>query len=418
MSNWLRDWMQSENVASLKQLDRALKDDRARKRLWDLAEQVPYTTEPLPPLTGPTVLAGTGMDLSGRLDSCFGSNCRQHDIERLFSKVWHYFDHIVIVGPSAQAARENLRNDMEDRALLKVRADAQLLLYLSDVGAEDMVFFREKPPACIQEHFKKHARNVGIRSVNKLVEIEAMRLLPNAHIIVEEHDGHWDYALTHEDLEHKRWGAVPKLQGGDDIRLAVCRDVATSFAAYLTSDIRTARSLRVPLGSSARIHGHMLSRIRTGLMPATAGNVAFDLDLPVLHGVSPKDLLALRRDEHESFEKFRTNLRRAVEERLAYSSDVQRVESEIQQDLINPALNEISLRLRKAEEAFQRKNRINISLAVLSIACGLLGEVGLATVFAAATTASAVAAEAKIIEERRDIALEEMYFLWKAANLK
>jgi hypothetical protein len=411
--SWLGDWLQSEGIPSTSQLDRALKDMEVRKRLWSAAAEVPYTTVPLPQLTGPAILAGKAIDLSGELDCCLAWDCRQRDIDSLFSKVWHYFDNIVLVGPSAANIRQAIEDDNEDWALLKTRADAQLLFYLRDVGAEEMVLFREKPPACL-EHMAEHARSVGIGNVDDLIETEARRLASGARIKVQPHDDHLDYSLNHDLLEHRRWGAVPLTEDEREVELAACRDVAADFAAHLTSDMRAACALRLPLGAVVNIHGDMLARIQGGIL---AEDVAFNLEFPVLRGISPRDLLILRQDEHESFEVFRNALRKAIEERIARTKDPQAVISEIQRDLIAPALADISLRLRRAEESLNSKHRINIALGVISVACGLLGDPSLAVAFTAATAVGAATVESKAIDDKRAIALSEMYFLWKAKEM-
>ena len=158
---WFTEWIQSEGITSPTEVDLALRDGNVRTRLWDAATDVPYATRSLPASTDTSVLAGAAMDLSGQLDCCLAWECRQRDIDRLFSKVWHYFDRVVIVGPSAYVIRSAHESGNEDWAIAKVKADAQLLFYLRDAGAESMMVFREKPPACV-DHITDRAESVGI----------------------------------------------------------------------------------------------------------------------------------------------------------------------------------------------------------------------------------------------------------------
>ena len=97
--------------------------------------------------------------------------------------------------------------------------------------------------------------------------------------------------------------------------------------------------------------------------------------------------------------------------------DAENVALEIRRDVIDPALNDISLRLRRAEESLRTKHLVSIGLSSLSIACGLLGDASLAAGLFAAAVAGAGVIENKGIEDRKEVSLSDMYFLWKASQL-
>ena len=125
------------------------------------------------------------------------------------------------------------------------------------------------------------------------------------------------YVFNHPRFEHTVWGAVEHKMLSEfseaDLRRSVLRDVAQRYLAHLSSDVRTARLARAPLGSTVWFHGRLLKRSSNRLTPA---DVAFNLELPVLKHVPVELLMKMRRDEGDAFQRFRDSLRRGITERL------------------------------------------------------------------------------------------------------
>jgi hypothetical protein len=151
--------------------------------------------------------------------------------------------------------------------------------------------------------------------------------------------------------------------------------------------------------------------------------VAFQLDLPVLRNVPIDTLVRLRTDEHDAFTRFRYRLRQAIAERARTSCDRRAIDiaTEIRRDLIDPEVERIRQRLKKAEQLLAKKSAVGVTLGGMVTVCGLLAGVdpSLATVAGIGTVSTVIgAAAAKDIEERAGASLADMYFLWKASQHK
>jgi hypothetical protein len=411
---WLYDWIDTFEIKELSQAENLLKDAGLRKDLQKRAAEVPFTTEEISPSDTPTIVAGRAIDLSGELD-CFAWECMKKQVDKLFSHVWHYFDRIVVVGPSAHKYSSLLKPDAEPQVIERLLTYVRLLLYVREIGAEDLLIFRQKRPPC-EVHLEEHLKEVGLDSTLMLGDELIEKLASRAEISAEVHDDHLDYTFIHPEFEHTVWGAIKKSDARSDIELrhAVTASVIKRYLANLASDIYTAQVLGSPLGSTVHFHGQLLNTFKAGLEEA---DVAFQLKLPVLEEVSPDVLLKVRYDERPHFEKFRQSLRLAIKQRLenASSEKANEIAEEIRRDVINPALNDIELRLKAAKSAVTKKTGLSLSLGALATTCGLLtANPFLIAAGATPAVGYTIAAGQKFIEENRDITLSDMYFLWQA----
>lgn len=411
---WLYDWIDTFEVKDVNQAQSLLEDPGLRKDLRKRAAQVTFSTEEIPANDAPTIVAGRAIDLSGELD-CFAWECMKKQVDRLFSHVWHYFDRIVIVGPSAHAFSSSWNQDTEPQKIERLLTYIRLLLYIRDIGAEDLLVFRQKRPAC-EVHLEDHLKEVGMEPTLMLADKLIEPIASKAEISTRVHNDHLDYMFTHPEFEHSVWGAIKKSEAQSEAKLrhAVTESVFRRYLANLASDVWTAQTLSSPLGSTVNFHGQLLSAFKAGLEDA---EVAFNLELPILKGISPENLLKIRRDEHLHFEKFRQSLRLAIRERLENASGekADEIADEIRRDVINPSLSDIELRLKAAKKAVAKKAGLGLTLGALVTTCGLLTlnpvimGIGITT-----AVGGAVPAGHKFIEETRDIELSDMYFLWQA----
>jgi hypothetical protein len=411
---WLYDWIDTLEVKELNHAESLLKDAGLRKDLRKRATEIPFTTEEIQPSDNPTIVAGQAIDLSGQLD-CLHWDCLKKQIDNLFSHVWHYFDRIVVVGPSAHEYSRLLSPDVEPQVIERLLNHIRLLLYIREIGAEDLLIFRQKRPPC-EMHFEDHLKEVGLDPELMLADDLVAQLASKSEIVAEPHEDHFDYSFTHPEFEHTVWGAVDKSSARSDVELrhAVTTSVMKKYLSSLASDIRTAQVLDSPLGSTVSFHGQLLKTIKAGLKEA---DVAFHLRLPVLENISPAILLKIRYDEKLHFEKFRQSLRLAIRQRLdnVSSEKATEVAEEIRKDVINPALNDIELRLKAAKSAVTKKASLSVALGAFATTCGFLtANPFLIAAGATPAVGYTIAAGQKFIEEKRDIALSDMYFLWQA----
>src|SRR5688572_17107773 len=137
---WLSHWMDRHSITSIAGARAALQCGSAR----DDAIHIAATYLPVDACapSGPIILAGRALDLSGDLD-VYAWDIMRRRVDTLFKRVWHYFDKVIIVGADARhfAERWTDKAKFDERLLLFV----QLILYLREIGAEDLVLFVQKP---------------------------------------------------------------------------------------------------------------------------------------------------------------------------------------------------------------------------------------------------------------------------------
>jgi hypothetical protein len=412
---WLFQWIDACGIRSVDQARKHLRDTASKRAIVDLAAAQPYTTEPLPPGTTPSLVAGRGLDLSGDLD-CLHWECRRRQVDHLITRVALYFDRVVIVGaPAHQVVTdfEVLDPGQFDERLL---SHIQLLLYLREIGAEKLLYFRQKPPAC-KLHWRERTQDAGMGEIADFTDREAERLQELAEIYLKPHENHFDYQFDHPDFEHSVWGAIDAGVDAGNSRVEldrrVCAAVFQKYLVHLASDVRAANSLQSPLGCSVKYHNRLLSFLRR---PSAVPDVAFALALPVLSGVPPSELLRLRSEEQDAFTRFRQALSQAITERIASqkANNGSAVASEVFRDLIEPALANIHDRLRRAQRALAKKAVISLSLGALATTCGLLSATSVLVAAGFGGVLGALNAEHKFIDEQKEVELSDLYFAWLA----
>jgi len=411
---WLYKWLDHFDVRSERTAKRRLREQRAAATLRRLARETPYTTEPLATHAVPSITAGCGIDLTGNLD-CLHWDCLKARVDDLLTHVCLYFDRVVVVGPSAfvlSEAYKSSRGDTDARVLSYIK----LLLYLRKIGADKLLVFRQKPPACVI-HASDRAEQAGLETGEAFLQGEIAYLAHAARVAFKEHGDHYHYTFNHPDFEHTVWGTLPRTIAKaprSALIASACNSVVTRYLAHLASDARTAAILATPLGSTIRYHARMLERRST----ATEGDVAFQIGVPILRGLDPIHVLAIRQADGDAFARFRSALRLAINERLrvAPSDRARELALQIESDILRPALADVRQRLGSAKRALAGKASLNIALGALATSCGLLtGQLpllaaGLAGAFGALT------AQQKYVDERREVGLRDMYFLWRVVD--
>lgn len=201
---WLFDWLDTHNARDVTDAQKLLGETRPRKELRERVANVPYETEMLPQSEGPTIVAGCAIDLSGHLD-CYAWECMKKQVDNLFSHVWHYFDQVVVVGPSAFEISKYWSDRTESQVMKRLLNYIRLLFYIRQIGAEDMLIFRQKRPAC-QIHLQQHLEEVGLQSTLARADNIIEKLSRKAEIKTKVFRNHIDYVFIHPEFEHTLWG--------------------------------------------------------------------------------------------------------------------------------------------------------------------------------------------------------------------
>ena len=343
---WLYDWFDEHD---LDDVDGAISALSSKSVLQDFREKSWMGDEDgqAPVLSDNAVFAGRGIDLSGRLH-CSHPECLAKEVDELFSRVWHYFDEIVVedtISHSVAAHWDELNADEAERDGW-LAEHLWVPLHLRQVGGADLVRFRQKPPV----------NPVGWRDrVPAGLEPAFDRLDEFVELFVDEavfenhvRDGVETWTFNHPLLQHTAWGHLtPDLaDAGSDLemRRRMARTVVERFAMHLAVDVAGARAVNAPLGIVTPLHREFLAPTDS---PLTSSDVAFNLELPFLDGIPLETLLEIRRDERDHFERFRDSLRLAIAERIrsGSSEDPEQLADEIRKDVIEPELRKIRGRL-------------------------------------------------------------------------
>jgi hypothetical protein len=234
--------------------------------------------------------------------------------------------------------------------------------------------------------------------------------------------GEVTFAVAHPDLEHTRWLTMASAETmalpEAILKRKLLERVAETYVQHLVTDLIAARFCKAPLAATMWAHHQLLAQN----CDDHVASAAFHLELPVVDSVPIPTLLQIRKDEGDAFERFRGRLRQAFTESLSAqktSKDVEKAALEIRRDLIDPELREIRARLKRGTSALGKKSVVGIILGGLATTCGLLAgaptPVAVSAGFAVASAAAATGT-AKLIDERSEVAMSDIYFLWKAVK--
>ena len=412
-SYWLYNWLDSNEIISTEDAGKALENLKKSNSLRELAGS--YSEEPLQSPER-SLLAGKGIDFSGDLD-CRGLECREKQVDELFRRAWHYFDVLIVADPFRHAVAHhwNTPQSLSNEWFLSY---IHTLLYLRKIGAESLVVFREKPPAC-HDHWEKHASEIGLGQL-------AEKIGPLAKILSEESDfgfedrtdGGVDYSFSHPNLEHTQWGELHPSEdikkSLPDLKLAVViSKITEEFIPHLTSDIQAAGTAKAPLGSVVWLHKELL---RSMTKKPAIPQVAFELKLPVVDQIPISLLLNLRKDRRPAFDRFRNRLELAIKEylRIAPDKDASQIGYQIQMDIIEPELSEIGMQLKQAERLLLKKAATGVFYGAFITTVGLL--TGYPNLGPTALVATGGTALTKWVEDIDKISMSNMYFLWEAVG--
>jgi hypothetical protein len=279
---WVYTWLDGNRIRTIDELGASLASADVIKDLKQSAKLVieswrisDVEARPL------SLIAGAGIDLSGRLD-CNATECRRAQVDRLFRRAWHYFQTVVARDAIAEdlVVHENCP-DAEIRKRLLPHFETVLMV--RELGADALVEFMPRVPACFK-HWQAHAREAGIEDIAAREKHIVDQLLRATSIALEsEHDG-VVCTMNNPDFSHTQWVHLPqeKIKGRTErqIKRDALRTVVRGFLVHLTADVSAAKKYGGALGSTIPMFQKLLSN-----RSEEVGNVAFEVELPALDGL-------------------------------------------------------------------------------------------------------------------------------------
>lgn len=419
-NSWLFSWFEEMGLRSADDVDRALRDPKQRATLAGIIETASNNVS-TPDVSGESsVVAGQSIDLSGWGASCMSEGCLRMVADSLFARAWHFFDNVVVVGPSARHLQLVSTRESSDRLDYVIRSYYGLYRYLAGAGALKYLRFSEKRRVNLKESTADYVTRNEFARISKFQQDWVADMQERASFGYEHIRRGKGYRVTVElpELEGRYSNFVQASKSTDKRKVArkALNSIYEMFATSLLYDISYARMHGAPLGSVHAVHENLLTDQLSGPKPA-GRDVAFNIPMPFIDGLSTKEMLRIREQESASFEVFRSAIRKAIAERVKVAEDGERafdIAIEIAEDVIGPALADIENRLNATLRSLVRGASIGLAVG------GTVATVGLLTAFpVAGPIAGAVLALPDIrnyLNARRDVETSEMYFLWKLSQ--
>ena len=196
---------------------------------------------------------------------------------------------------------------------------------------------------------------------------------------------------------------------------SMAKNMYSTACIATVGDVALARQMEAPLVTNV---GTATPFVRRPTKSATINDVALSLQLPILEGVKTERILKFREENRPQYEQFRAALTVAIREAIARleTGDPRLIADSVRREYVVPALAEIQAGLATAKRAFSIKAGSTASVGGALVTVGLLS--GMPVIFGTgvATVASASLSFHKFLDDRRQVELSDMYFLWKASR--
>ncbi|WCO67389.1 hypothetical protein PO878_01485 [Iamia majanohamensis] len=409
---WIRQWLDALDLSDVTSVGEAIKNAAN----LDLAETLAAAAAAAEfsdssESAGPkTAIASRVNDLSG-ITTCKGSPCLQRDLEHGLSHAFQYFDTIVVEG----YAPFNFCSDIEtdrDEASWDLKNHASVLLRAAQIGVEPHLDFRTKPNRFCSDHFETHAAEIGLTTaLDPDLSTAAIELIATGAKMETENMGEdtWYYFTSpvletgSQYIQHPG-EEPPSIEGYADSEF---RKICTS----LVGDAAMSQHLGAPLTADAR---RLVDLAPTNSRDPSLADVALSLQLPVLAGLSTRELLKVRGDHEDEFEIFRAAITAAIDAKLRADpgKDPAQVAREVESDIVAPELAKLRLSLSKARSVLDKKMLGGVAVGALTTVVGLVTAMPLIIAPGLATLLGApVVGHSKFLEDKSAIELKDLYFL-------
>ncbi len=408
---WLLDWLDSEGIADLEVIDGVLRTPSGYDRMVTAANEARRDL-PDPPRHGRSLVAGTGLDLSGVL-GCGRRSCLEQKIDDLVHRAWCYFDSVIVTGLDPNEFLFGSSRGGKDANRDAVVNHAAAALHIRDIGAEDLFVFRRKAQLC-DDHWNQHAAEAGMPPIDETVNALAEELAHGCVLELKETRGGLEYAFSHPMLEYTTSGVFKKRPKKRDLGRAVARRQAQRLVSGLTRSVWLARDVHGALGQSALQNSRIMTLAGSGR--PTVPDVAMTLHIPSIDGASAEQLLIIRREEPDEFDVFRGALLRSIEERIKAlpGERAERVGESVVDDVLNPAIAALQLRMTKSARLLGVRSAAAMTVGAVLTTVGLLAFAPLTVPGLVLASSGMAASYHDFLKEHRDVELADLHFLWRA----
>jgi hypothetical protein len=413
---WVYTWLDSHGIRTIDEFKARLDSAGVIEDLKQSAELVIKSWQTSRVAARPlSLIAGAGIDLSGRLD-CNATSCRRAQVDRLFRRAWHYFETIV----ARDAIAEDLiihKNCPDAEIRERLLPHFETVLMVQELGAEALVEFLPRVPACF-EHWRQHAKEAGIEDIGARETEIVDQLLPETSIALGRGVEGVSCTLNNPDFSHTQWVDFPrkKIRNKTDqqIKRDALRMVVRKFLVHLSADVNAARKYGGAFGSTIPMFRKLLAD-----RGEKATNVAFEVELPALDGLSTAQLIEVRVKYQDTFTRFRKRvgsfLEECIRQGVTRRADIQ---AKLKAELIDGELEELKSNLKQAEESLKLKSTYALCLGTLVATIGVTtGIITPPVAFGLAATVSAASLSpgvSRYVDDTVKLKSDDMYFLLQA----
>ncbi|WP_410811144.1 hypothetical protein [Micromonospora sp. 067-2] len=372
------------------------------------------------PLTG-SVVAGTGLE-TVQAGTCGALACRRPSLDADLGSLLHYFDYVVMQGPSARDytdLSEAIKNpDERPVAIHMAVREMECLLYLRSTGISNHIIFANKPSCFCDHHFKDHAAALGLAEMADRERIAKMakRLSRAGLVRVEQRQPRDWYGYISEPLffgsigKRYRRKTAPK-------KAAVAEEILRRDLMAVVFDAAAAQMMGLPMASMA-VPQYFDRDSESSRPRLTVDEVATQLKVPILSSLTTKQIVELRERESAHFEAFRAALREAVATTLEKipAASPQLIGELAWQEQLKPALADLERRISASRSSLWQSSSSGLVLGVAAttVASVVTAPWAAAMLGAAVATTLPVNQISEYFKERKQVNVSPMYFLWKA----
>lgn len=413
-SYWIRKWLDDEGIKTLRDAERCLGSETSIRRLTECAEQQSSNRTQHPPTAGRNIVGGLGLDLSGSFE-CMQNECAMRAVDRTVHHTWHSFDCVVVSGfdPS-----EFIRLHRQPDCLIPaihVLPHVRAALYIKDTGADDLLYFMDRPHALCAEHYREALDIAGLAPGFEAARDElADKLFKGCRLLSSERGGLAHYRWDHPALEATQaiCRRIKYQQTEDEIAKGIAKDVAYQYAASTLMNSVLARQLSASFGQLTAIGDAQLSHLA---YQRVADEVAYNLSIPIVENLPLKELMALRRNELGEFQAFQAAVRKAIEERVKAISaeDSYRIAQSVYDDVLEPALIDMERKMEKATEVFAKKSAATVTVGTVMATVGLLAFAPIAVPGIVLGAGGLLVNYRELLKDKREVQVADLHFLWK-----
>lgn len=419
-SSWMYEWLDGMEIRSEEDLARALAERDWFPYAEQLTSEYDAAEDRLEELDVPAVVAGRSMDLSG-LFSCGTPACQIASADRLLTRALHYFDLVVVEGLGPQLFRFEARGGATAHLTKKVYDHALVLLHLRAIGADRYLRFLEKPHAFCDGHYQQHAKELGLPVVTDegLAKSVIDRMAAEVKTeVIQLEDGRTRYGYRHPWLD--LWSVMTASEGGPPSVEEWARRTYVQHCVGEIGDVGLARLARLPLMSTADRVIDLSRQSALRREDSDVDQIGLTLSIPVVAGLAPSELLQLRDEHRDEFQRFRAALVAAIRDqlkRLGNDEDPKTVARAVKRDFIEPELAAIERRMRASRRAMSTKLAQNVSVGAVAVSIGVIANLPLLlSAGVAISAAGSIAHLNKWTDNVQEVQLNDLYFLWRVAR--